>query len=103
MDHLFSLFFFFNDPATTEIYPLSLHDALPISTAGTVLDEELLTEPLRQQLTNEARSNVVRATGCKWDKDAHRPRRISLRPCDLRHDRQRGSARGWRQKISAAE
>src|SRR3990167_7097941 len=23
--------FFFNDPATTEIYPLSLHDALPIS------------------------------------------------------------------------
>src|SRR2546425_11345748 len=26
-----SYFFFFNDPATTEIYPLSLHDALPIS------------------------------------------------------------------------
>src|SRR6266536_6572514 len=29
---IFSLFlFFFNDPATTEIYTLSLHDALPIS------------------------------------------------------------------------
>src|SRR2546430_16684269 len=28
------LFFFFNDPATTEIYPLSLHDALPISIAA---------------------------------------------------------------------
>src|SRR5687767_15340305 len=26
-----STFFFFNDPATTEIYTLSLHDALPIS------------------------------------------------------------------------
>src|SRR5438552_16682540 len=25
------LFFFFNDPATTDIYTLSLHDALPIS------------------------------------------------------------------------
>src|SRR3712207_8025787 len=25
------VFFFFNDPATPEIYPLSLHDALPIS------------------------------------------------------------------------
>src|SRR5438876_8313962 len=25
-------FFFFNDPATTEIYTLSLHDALPIFT-----------------------------------------------------------------------
>src|SRR2546426_6271395 len=27
----FLLFFFFNDTATTEIYTLSLHDALPIS------------------------------------------------------------------------
>src|SRR3712207_7410817 len=29
-----SLFFFFNDTATTEIYTLSLHDALPISFTG---------------------------------------------------------------------
>src|SRR5256885_15466462 len=29
-----SLFFFFNDTATTEIYTLSLHDALPISAHG---------------------------------------------------------------------
>src|SRR5690349_24026788 len=28
---LISFFFFFNDTATTEIYTLSLHDALPIS------------------------------------------------------------------------
>src|SRR3712207_7391849 len=28
------IFFFFNDTATTEIYTLSLHDALPISTQG---------------------------------------------------------------------
>src|SRR2546422_10896377 len=28
---LFPSFFFFNDTATTEIYTLSLHDALPIS------------------------------------------------------------------------
>src|SRR2546429_6660190 len=28
-----SFFFFFNDTATTEIYTLSLHDALPISPA----------------------------------------------------------------------
>src|SRR5437660_6459310 len=27
---IFSFFFFFNDTATTEIYTLSLHDALPI-------------------------------------------------------------------------
>src|SRR2546429_9260414 len=28
--HIFLFFFFFNDTATTEIYTLSLHDALPI-------------------------------------------------------------------------
>ena len=28
---LYNLCFFFNDTATTEIYTLSLHDALPIS------------------------------------------------------------------------
>src|SRR5260370_23575938 len=31
MSARFVLFFFFNDTATTEIYTLSLHDALPIS------------------------------------------------------------------------
>src|SRR2546430_8889344 len=34
------LFFFFNDTATTEIYTLSLHDALPIFQGG--------VQPLRQ-------------------------------------------------------
>src|SRR5256885_17032560 len=32
-------FFFFNDTATTEIYTLSLHDALPISQVRTTLAE----------------------------------------------------------------
>src|SRR6266496_6678985 len=31
------IFFFFNDTATTEIYTLSLHDALPISHLGYVM------------------------------------------------------------------
>src|SRR5438045_8863983 len=37
----FSLFFlfFFNDTATTEIYTLSLHDALPISRRRAACDE----------------------------------------------------------------
>src|SRR5206468_11057615 len=36
----FSFLFFFNAPATTEIYTLSLHDALPIS--GGVVRADLL-------------------------------------------------------------
>src|SRR5688572_32436271 len=38
MFHADFLFFFFNDTATTEIYTLSLHDALPIYPAGTPPD-----------------------------------------------------------------
>src|SRR5260370_30401960 len=41
ISHELFFFFFFNDTATTEIYTLSLHDALPIS--------EKLNEPLRWQ------------------------------------------------------
>src|SRR3712207_9328975 len=35
------LFFFFNDTATTEIYTLSLHDALPISVCRSSADDDL--------------------------------------------------------------
>src|SRR5256885_15962337 len=48
---LFFFFFFFNDTATTEIYTLSLHDALPIyillvedNAADVRLTEEVLAE-----------------------------------------------------------
>src|SRR2546430_11294149 len=37
---LFISFFFFNDTATTEIYTLSLHDALPIFIVPAAMDEE---------------------------------------------------------------
>src|ERR1035441_11133705 len=37
----FAIFFFFNDTATTEIYTLSLHDALPICPARHRTDSTL--------------------------------------------------------------
>src|SRR2546426_6355216 len=41
--HFFLFFFFFNDTATTEIYTLSLHDALPICVpARRIRDESRL-------------------------------------------------------------
>src|SRR5690348_17400033 len=44
-DYLGTLFFFFfNDPATTEIYTLSLHDALPISGAVQTFDDGVAQE-----------------------------------------------------------
>src|SRR5258705_1189642 len=39
---LLFVFFFFNDTATTEIYTLSLHDALPILTISTLRYEPAL-------------------------------------------------------------
>ena len=38
---MFCCFFFFNDTATTEIYTLSLHDALPISEMSLVTKSRL--------------------------------------------------------------
>ena len=49
---LFVFFFFFNDTATTEIYTLSLHDALPIRYVGypsSTVDGVLVKEGQRQQ------------------------------------------------------
>src|SRR2546430_16783675 len=45
MIYSLSIFFFFNDTATTEIYTLSLHDALPISLID---NPEITTEELLQ-------------------------------------------------------
>src|SRR2546429_3159936 len=39
---LFFFFFFFNDTATTEIYTLSLHDALPICAAAMISGRSLV-------------------------------------------------------------
>src|SRR2546422_7848948 len=36
------MFFFFNDTATTEIYTLSLHDALPISSMRSTISSRLV-------------------------------------------------------------
>src|SRR2546425_7051043 len=70
---LVCFFFFFNDTATTEIYTLSLHDALPISVAvqrvhgqglpadhqaalGTVVDDPDAPQQGRARLEDRARS-----------------------------------------------
>src|SRR5204862_6281356 len=55
--HMFFLFFFFffNDTATTEIYTLSLHDALPIS---------MMKLPMRCIKAGQKRSGASRQRKC---------------------------------------
>src|SRR2546429_5160548 len=63
LQFLFSLFFFFNDTATTEIYTLSLHDALPISLellfgVAQVLLGDVLLGPHRLLVLGEDRKST---------------------------------------------
>jgi len=56
-----------------------VHDRLGadvVAGAGLVLDDELLAEPLRQPMPDQARQNVGRAAGRIGDDPAYRPRRI---------------------------
>ena len=48
--------------------------------AGPVVDEELLTQTVREPLSDQARNDVDLAAGRKPDDNAYRPLRIGLRP-----------------------
>jgi len=82
------------------------HDAFSADVAAgtrSVLNDEWLPEPLRQRLTHEARDGVGCLACRKLDDDAHRPRRIGLRPSEARGRRQRGAARGQFQECAAGK
>src|SRR2546429_7887014 len=58
----FFFFFFFNDTATTEIYTLSLHDALPISRpAGATRVPTARERPARSATSVSDRTGLVSA------------------------------------------
>src|SRR6266480_7761407 len=77
----FIFFFFFNDTATTEIYTLSLHDALPISPAGpeggwdrsqASIPSLLLTGAVHHHLIRErTRTRVGLVVECGDAREAH--------------------------------
>src|SRR5450755_661968 len=52
--HVYPLVFFFNDTATTEIYTLSLHDALPISSSPSLY---VSRRSIRRRSTSPSRSS----------------------------------------------
>src|SRR6266478_9805337 len=84
-------FFFFNDTATTEIYTLSLHDALPIFEAGGAdhavehdLGSAFGGEPggrRSEEHTSElqSQSNLVCRLLLEKKKKAHPPERLRIK------------------------
>src|SRR2546426_11813219 len=73
MRSLLFFFFFFNDTATTEIYTLSLHDALPI-----YLVEQQAALAVELEVAGDVRAEAVRA----------HPRRLHLALRANRHPRE---------------
>src|SRR5688572_33048318 len=62
----FIFFFFFNDTATTEIYTLSLHDALPISPSETT------SRPLSDWMTWAEGKGPLRSASASRDRKSTR-------------------------------
>src|SRR2546422_1938533 len=56
---VFASFFFFNDTATTEIYTLSLHDALPIYLGLRRITQSPFGMVLQSIRENEARTRAI--------------------------------------------
>src|SRR2546422_6339800 len=54
-------FFFFNDTATTEIYTLSLHDALPISPTAATPRSPLTGSAWPARMPPASRSSAIRS------------------------------------------
>src|SRR5262249_45018486 len=71
--------------------------------ACSVLDHELLAEPLGEVLCKQAGHDVLRAAGREADDPAHRPRRIALCASKEREGRQRGGAGGETQELSTGK
>src|SRR5689334_24142540 len=91
-----TFFFFFNDPAATEIYTLSLHDALPIcggaeGTEGWALIwgvwRSLVRHGRDRKSTrlNSSHSSISYAVFCLKKKNTHRRHRISQLNCLYYH------------------
>src|SRR2546429_8916960 len=85
-------FFFFNDTATTEIYTLSLHDALPISAQRASVRRR---PRVGRRGAERARGAHVGARQCRAPTfSAGSPARDTPRPLTHRSARRRSRSRG---------
>src|SRR6266581_3467783 len=100
-------FFFFNDTATTEIYTLSLHDALPISISSrTSVRYDASTTPISllpsvlrsEEHTSELESPVHLVCRLLLEKKKQ-PADLAPGPCWPAHRRHSAPGAAWRCRI----
>src|SRR5258708_39711762 len=65
--HRLFFFFFFNDTATTEIYTLSLHDALPISQIDAITESGKKRRHARALGANQALASFLQVGAVGFD------------------------------------
>src|SRR3989337_223497 len=97
----YTTFFFFNDTATTEIYTLSLHDALPRSEerrVGKSVDLDRKSTRL-----NSSHGSISYAVFCLKKKTKQTPAPRSRRHARRTRDRGRGNRSPPRDRRAAAE
>src|SRR2546425_10613876 len=88
-------FFFFNDTATTEIYPLSLHDALPIFVGALILTAALLLASFAGA-ESLAPNELGRVMILEYHKIDYPEERWTRTPENFRRDLETLYARGYR-------
>src|SRR3712207_8530975 len=66
-------FFFFNDTATTEIYTLSLHDALPISASVSRVSVTRMARATVEITMPQMGESVTEGTVLEWHKQVGDP------------------------------
>src|SRR3712207_8946472 len=70
---MLSKFVFFNDTATTEIYTLSLHDALPIlRTSGRIVNSDFIAQALVPPYSEQVHSGAWCLIGLLRDRKSTR-------------------------------
>src|SRR5205823_14429521 len=76
-----------SDPSTTEIYTLSLHDALPIYVHRTAVDEHVGEDrPRTEEHNRRIEHEQIRETGCHDLEQEADGARQHQRPDDRRHE-----------------
>src|SRR2546429_6184055 len=94
--YILFIFFFFNDTATTEIYTLSLHDALPIYfcvlSFQRILGSRMFRDakqgrlPRSEEHTSELQSRLHLVCRLLLEKKKNKSWHDIIHPAELRHD-----------------
>src|SRR2546428_5035834 len=99
LPHTPSFFFFFNDPAPTEIYPLPLHDALPIFSGPIALSDAALPAAIG---SNARRKTLSEPTSIRSEEHTSELQSRSDLVCRLLLEKKKYTCNGTSRRLSSS-